>query len=103
MGQAVQDVVGRGEIGGNDDATLYDEDVTVAVAARAVLAWQGLRARTAAVRRREARLETIEEDLHARFRRLRGQAQDLNAAAERALWSLPRSSHGSSRSTTKDR
>lgn len=64
--------------------------LTVAGAARAVLAWQALSDRTEAARRRRQGVEQIESDVHGRFYRLREQARDVNAAAENALWALPR-------------
>ena len=64
--------------------------LTVIVAGRAILAWHGLAARAAGARRRQARVEEAEEDMHGTFGRLRAETRELNAGVERVLWSLPR-------------
>jgi hypothetical protein len=59
------------------------------VAARAVLASQGLARRAAEARRRRARVVDIEAGLHADLDGVRARLQQLNVEAERALWLLP--------------
>ena len=62
---------------------------TLIVGGRALLVWQSLSTRAAAVRRDQARVEEAEADMHGTFGRLRSQARELNAGVERVLRLLP--------------
>ena len=62
----------------------------VVIVARSLLAWQALAARAAGARRRTARLDEGEADLHGSFGRFRGQVQAFDGGVQQALWVLPR-------------